>query len=336
MIEDSFTEHWDKKIYGKKPELQTSMKSSFLSHSTDKNDSRDGPVINNLRVTETLACLLGRRRMLPLALLASSSVLTIIPRALLRDEQRWLEQLGNLACALATQGHRGQLLLTVVCYRSGTLLMSRHRARRLNLFHQRKPKARPLHLATHTLRRLTSTCQNMWIHQHQNRYPVKNVQAILRRHGLSAQIPRAAVTQVPRLHSQTRSGTKKSYSTKLARYGSCSKLLDRTTLDTKKAADWDSGMVRYKRSDGSIHRLFELDRESGMLKVGEGAVSSGLNLRLAEMLSETNFGEYEVPFSSEKMHHPGFRSCNFQVEHTRHCKEIKNWLLGYVRVFLYG
>ena len=56
-------------------------------------------------------------------------------------------------------------------------------------------------------------------------------------------------------------------------------------------ADWDSGIVRYKRSDGSIHRLFELDRGSGMLKVGDGAVSSGLNLRLAEMLPEINFGE---------------------------------------------
>ena len=56
-------------------------------------------------------------------------------------------------------------------------------------------------------------------------------------------------------------------------------------------ADWDAGIVRYKRSDGTIHRLFELDRGSGMLKVGDGAGSSGLNLRLAEMLPEINFGE---------------------------------------------
>ena len=56
-------------------------------------------------------------------------------------------------------------------------------------------------------------------------------------------------------------------------------------------ADWDAGIVRYKRSDGTIHRLFELDRGSGMLKVGDGAGSSGLNLRLAEMLLEINFGE---------------------------------------------
>ena len=162
---------------------------------------------------------------------------------ILCDAQLWLEHLGYLACKLAKQGHLGQLLLTVICYRSGTLLMSRHRAHRLNLFHQQKPQARLLHLATHTLRRPTSTRQNMWIHQHQNRYPVKNVHAILWRHGLSAQILQAAATQVPRLHSQTRSGTKKSYSTKLARYGSCSKLLDRTTLYTKKAADWDPGVV---------------------------------------------------------------------------------------------
>ena len=56
-------------------------------------------------------------------------------------------------------------------------------------------------------------------------------------------------------------------------------------------ADWDAGIVRYKRIDGTIHRLFELDRGSGMLKVGDGAGSSGLNLRLAEMLPEINFGE---------------------------------------------
>ena len=34
-----------------------------------------------------------------------------------------------------------------------------------------------------------------------------------------------------------------------------------------------------------------MDRVSGLLKVGEGAISSGLNLRLAEMLPEINFGE---------------------------------------------
>ena len=56
-------------------------------------------------------------------------------------------------------------------------------------------------------------------------------------------------------------------------------------------ADWDSGIIRFKRMDGSIHRLFELDRGSGLLKVGDGAISSGLNLRLAEMLPEINFGE---------------------------------------------
>ena len=56
-------------------------------------------------------------------------------------------------------------------------------------------------------------------------------------------------------------------------------------------ADWDSGIIRFKRMDGSIHRLFELDRGSGLIKVGDGAISSGLNLRLAEMLPEINFGE---------------------------------------------
>ena len=56
-------------------------------------------------------------------------------------------------------------------------------------------------------------------------------------------------------------------------------------------ADWDSGIIRFKRMDGSIHRLFELDRGSGLLKVGDGAITSGLNLRLADMLPEINFGE---------------------------------------------
>ena len=60
-------------------------------------------------------------------------------------------------------------------------------------------------------------------------------------------------------------------------------------------ADWDSGVIRFKRNDGSIHRLFELDRGSGLLKVGDGAISSGLNLRLAENLPEINFGEWELP-----------------------------------------
>ena len=64
------------------------------------------------------------------------------------------------------------------------------------------------------------------------------------------------------------------------------------TLYTKKATVWDSEMVRYKRSEGSFHRLFELKHESGRIKVGKVHVFSGLNLRLS----------------------------------------IKHWLLGYVRV----
>ena len=75
-------------------------------------------------------------------------------------------------------------------------------------------------------------------------------------------------------------------------------------------ADWDSRIVRYKRSDGSIHRLFELDRGSGMLKVGDGAVSSGLNLRLAEMLPERSTLEnrrYPLPW--ERTYHLAFRCC---------------------------
>ena len=102
--------------------------------------------------------------------------------------------------------------LSVVCCRSGTFLMTRHRARRPNLSHQQKPQAPFLHLATHSLRRPTSTRQNMWIHQQQHRYPVKNAHADWRRYGLSVRILRAAAaTQVPLPLSQPRSGTRKSY-----------------------------------------------------------------------------------------------------------------------------
>ena len=177
---------------------------------------------------------------------------------------------GILVCVLATGSHRRQLPLTVACYRWGTLLMSRHCARRLNLFqHLQKPQARTLHLATHTSRRLTSTRQNTWIHQHQNRYPAKNALATLRRHGLSAHIRRTAVTQVPRLRFRLRSGTKKSYCTKLARFGSCLNLLDSMTCYTMKVTGWNSEMVRHKRSDGSGHRLIELKHVPGRIKVGK-------------------------------------------------------------------
>ena len=127
--------------------------------------------------------------------------------------------------------------------------MSRHRDRRLNLFlHLQKPQARTLHLATHTTRRLLSTRQNMWIHLHQSRNPTKNVLTIMRRHGLSAQIRRTAVTQVPRLRSRLRSGTKKSFCTKLARFESCVNLMDCMIYYTTKMTGLDSKMVRYKRS----------------------------------------------------------------------------------------
>ena len=122
--------------------------------------------------------------------------------------------------------------------------MSRHRDRRRNLFrHLRKPQARSLHLATHTTRRLLSTRQNMWIHLHQSRNPTKNVLTIMRRHGLSAQIRRTAVTQVPRLRSRLRSGTKL-HKTSLVRIEhEFDELYDLQYYEVVE----DSLMVRYKR-----------------------------------------------------------------------------------------
>ena len=46
----------------------------------------------------------------------------------------------------------------------------------------------------------------------------------------------------------------------------------------------DTKLLRLKQNGGSAHRLFELDRGSGALKVRDEAASSGLALRLPEML----------------------------------------------------
>ena len=147
---------------------------------------------------------------------------------------------GILVCALATGSQRRQLPLTVACYRWGTLLMSRHRDRRRNLFlHLQKPQARSLHLATHTTRRLYSTHQITWIHLHQSRNPTKNVLTIMRRYVLSAQIHHTAVTQVPRLRSRLRSGTKKTFCTKLARFESSANLTDCMIYYTMKVTGWN-------------------------------------------------------------------------------------------------
>ena len=117
--------------------------------------------------------------------------------------------------------------------------MSRHRDRRLNLFlHLQKPQARTLHLATHTTRRLFSTRLNTWIHLHQSRNPTKNVLTIMRRHGLSAQIRRTAVTQVPCLRSRLRSGTKKTFCTELAGFESSVNLMDCMIYYTTKMTGW--------------------------------------------------------------------------------------------------
>ena len=50
-------------------------------------------------------------------------------------------------------------------------------------------------------------------------------------------------------------------------------------------ANSDTKLLRLKQNGGSAHRLFELDRGSGaLMKVRDEAASSGLALRLLEML----------------------------------------------------
>ena len=68
-----------------------------------------------------------------------------------------------------------------------------------------------------------------------------------------------------------------------------------SSLDGKKeranymvARDWDTGTVRYKKS-GEVYRIFEMDKSTGMLKVGQGAAMSGLTMRFAEQLPSINF-----------------------------------------------
>ena len=67
---------------------------------------------------------------------------------------------------------------------------------------------------------------------------------------------------------------------------------------------WPIGTLEisvFKRGDGSIHRLFELDRGSGLLKVGDGAISSGLTCGWLRCT------RYPLPW--ERTDHPAFRCC---------------------------
>ena len=75
-----------------------------------------------------------------------------------------------------------------------------------------------------------------------------------------------------------------------------------------------SGVIRYKTIDGSIHRLFEL--------VGDGAISSGLIRRPAEMLPEVNFGEWDPASPWEKTEHLWRTfAANRRMEYTKHYQE---------------
>ena len=89
-------------------------------------------------------------------------------------------------------------------------------------------------------------------------------------------------------------------------------------------ADWDSGIIMFQRMDGSIHRLFELDRGSSLIKVGDGAISNGLNLRVAEMLPEINCGEQDSTSPGRGQALRGFRAAICRMEHTQHGQEVLN------------
>ena len=56
------------------------------------------------------------------------------------------------------------------------------------------------------------------------------------------------------------------------------------------AADWDIGMIRFKGENG-VSRIFETDRQTGMMKIGSSAQASGLEMRFAESLQYINYGE---------------------------------------------
>ena len=44
--------------------------------------------------------------------------------------------------------------------------------------------------------------------------------------------------------------------------------------------DWDTGTLRYKKAC-EVYRIIEMDKSTGMLKVGQGAAMSGLTMRFA-------------------------------------------------------
>ena len=86
-------------------------------------------------------------------------------------------------------------------------------------------------------------------------------------------------------------------------------------------ADWDSGIARFKRGDGSIYRLFELDRGRGLLQGG----STCDWLRYCRRSTLEN-RRYPIPW--ERTDHPAFRCCRLSGGTQHHCKEIKICLLG--------
>ena len=61
-------------------------------------------------------------------------------------------------------------------------------------------------------------------------------------------------------------------------------------------ADSDTRIISYKKPDSIVHRLFELDRGSGLIRVGDGAIGSGLNVRLGEVLPEISLENSTLPF----------------------------------------
>ena len=99
--------------------------------------------------------------------------------------------------------------------------------RRLNS--TQEPQAPVLLPAGACLRRLNSFRLNGWSHQRQ--HSLKFAHVDWRRYGLSVRTPRAAAETLLLLLSQTRSGTRKSYSTEIALSGFCDSIIHRVTSE---------------------------------------------------------------------------------------------------------
>ncbi len=67
------------------------------------------------------------------------------------------------------------------------------------------------------------------------------------------------------------------------------------TINKHITADYDTGLVRYKLLENgqvkSIHRIYELNKRTGLFEVGSWATTSGLDFGFAEHIATINFAE---------------------------------------------